>query len=74
MWMGMQTASVTAQVNSGDLRSARCSSGNSRYKKRMLPKNHSPTQAKSMPTQPAATAKLSRPKKVSTSVMVLAPA
>ena len=39
----------------------------------MLPRNHSPTQAKSIPTKPAATAKLSNPKKVSTSVMVLAP-
>ena len=61
------------QVSTGALRRARCKSGNSRYKNRMLPRNHSPTQAKSIPTQPAATAKLSNPKKVSTSVMVLAP-
>ena len=70
---GMQTASVSAQVSHGLLRSPRCKSGNSRYKNRMLPRNHSPTQAKSVPTQPAATAKLSRPRSVSTSVTVLAP-
>ena len=69
----MQTASVSAQVSHGLLRSPRCKSGNSRYKNRMLPRNHSPTQAKSVPTQPAATAKLSRPRSVSTSVTVLAP-
>ena len=70
---GIHTASVTAQVSQAFLRKARCRNGNSRYKNRILPKNHSPTQAKSMPTHPAATAKLSRPKKVSTSVTVLAP-
>ena len=43
---GMQAASVSAQVSHGLLRSPRCKSGNSRYKNRMLPRNHSPTQAK----------------------------
>ena len=40
----------------------------------MLPKNHSPTQAKSVCTQPAATAKWSSPSAVSTSVAPFAPA
>ena len=40
----------------------------------MLPRNHSPTQAKSAPTQPAATAKLSSPSRVNTSVTPRAPA